>query len=1032
MRRSGRVALVGGVAGAVWLYSYYWSRHSSRGNSTGETVGFAKKLPSLSKKSPSTSLTDRSLRKRLFVYALTLVGGAGAVCTAALSPLLFAAWLVWKAYKTLTASTIEQLTLPDILRAMTLEEKVSMMAGSSTFAQGGCARLGVPPLKFSDGPSGARGMATMPGSILEMTVFSDLPLIGSKASFQNPNTNTRPWWIEWLQKYEPNILMLGPGTMAVCAPCGTCLAATFDPSLATEMGKIIARDCRSKGAHILLGPTLNLTRTPTGGRNFEAFGEDPFLAAAFGTEWVLGAQSVPGVAACVKHFACNEFERFRFHVDCQVPPEAMHELYLRHFEMVIKDSNVACVMTGYNKVNGVYACSSEYLLKTVLRKSWGFEGVVMSDWGGTHDLKLSSEADALDLEMPGPPYVRGKALLKAVRNGDIKEADIDAHVLRLLTLTERVRGVGPGVKCTHEWEGPANSTDADIAMLRKTSRDAIVLLKNEAQALPVPSTTPLIVTLFGPNACNYSATGGGSVETLPPTPSTLVESMSHALPGATLKLVSGKHIGLETASSDHFGRFLVEVFATPNKMDVDEVCLGSVSLDVGKMFCPTLSIITWSLLSSHVFPTAKWDACGVKVSTKLKAQPGPEVSRVANHTFSLTASGPARLSVDGKVVCETPSRTAYETDPNTFGWSLFSFGSKPVVGTVQLDDCFDHDVVIEWAAHRGFVSEKMAEGWESNMQGREGCPFAFELKHCSETISKQVQEDVKAAARDSQYCIAAVGRQCIDETEMIDVASMELDSGQLDLIKAMTSSTRGKTVVLLNAGSPVSVEAFIDDIDACCMVWFGGQEGTNAIADVLSGAVVPSGKLPFTVPRKFEDNPTFTEDGARFPGTKDLVARFDENLDVGYRFYDRPENRTKVRFPFGFGLSYTTFSVKFLYMSPNHVDLIHFHDEEYLSILTLKVRCTVRNEGTCRGAEVVQVYMGSASPKQGRPLKEFVGFAKVWLDPGESQFVDIPVNLRRAVEHYSGDHWVVETGSYDVYVGTSVQQSRWAGSVGVY
>lgn len=267
---------------------------------------------------------------------------------------------------------------------------------------------------------------------------------------------------------------------------------------------------------------------------------------------------------------------------------------------------------------------------------------------------------------------------------------------------------------------------------------------------------------------------------------------------------------------------------------------------------------------------------------------------------------------------------------------------------------------------------------------------------------------------------------------MFDVASMTLDDGQLRLIKAMnSSSTRGKKVVLLNAGSPVSVEAFIEDVDACCMVWFGGQEGTNAIADILSGVHAPSGKLPFTIPRRFEDNPTFTADGSRFPGTADLIARFDENLSVGYRFYDHPQNRTKVRYPFGFGLSYTTFSVKFLYMSPTHVNLVHLHADD-ADPCDFKVRCTVRNEGSCTGAEVVQVYIGPASPKAGRPLKEFAGFEKVWLDPGESKLIDLTINLKRVLEHYDENKWQVERGSYDVFVGTSIVQSRWAGSVNIF
>eukprot|EP00945_MAST-04E_sp_MAST-4E-sp1_P001259 g1259.t1 len=978
---------------------------TGEGTVAGETVVqlalqvcFALNPPRRTRKAPAS----RSLRKRLFMYVGSLAAALGGL---AASPFVLLYVCALKAYKCFACPRMERLTAEETVKKMTLEEKVYMMGGSSTFAMGGCPRLGVPPVKFTDGPSGARGMATMPLSLLELGVFSDLPLISGKSKFQDPNTNARAWYLEVGQTQIPDILMLGPGTFSVCAPCGTCLAATFDPDMAFAIGKLIAKDTRQKGANVLLGPTLNLTRTPTGGRNFEAYGEDPFLAGRFGTEWVKGAQSVPGIAACAKHYACNEFERFRMTMDCHVDKRPLHELYLRHFEMVVKEGKVGCIMTGYNKVNGSYACSNKYLLDDVLRRSWGFDGVVMSDWYGTHDTAESAKANLLDLEMPGPPYIRGKKLVKAVKDGVVGEGDIDTHVLRLVRLTEKLRGIGPGVSLSHEAEAPAMTSKEELDTMYRAARDSIVLLKNTNGALPIQCVGPgegkTIVTLYGPNAANYT---------------------KHNCQ-AEVRVEAGKHIGLELASSTDeevkFDPFLVEVFASAAEMGHHNGCLGYITLEKGVMFCTSLSLITWSFMSSVVFPVAKWNKAGVKVSTVLKAQKGPK--KVANHTFSLSTSGPSRLSVDGNVVLEISDDFL---DADTVGWNIVSFGCKPRQVTVQLENAVDHDVVIEWAAHEGFVSEKFSYGFESQYQGvNEACPFAFELKYCSETMADTVLERVKVAAAESDYNVAVLGRKATEETEMIDVLSMELGKGQVDLLNAVALASREenrKSIVCLNAGSPVGMAGWLEKVDGVMQTWYGGQQGTGALAEILLGKVVsPSGKLPFTVPTRFEENPTYTTEGdyTRFPGNNEMVCSFEEGLDVGYRYYDKPEHQSKVLFPFGHGLSYTTFETR----------KANFEHDDANGTCTV----LVKNTGNFRGAEVLQVYVGE---KDRFPAKQLQGFLKVWLGPGEERSVAIDVNVRRAVEFFDADadKWSVSRGSvHNVFVGTSAADAEIVGSIKV-
>ena len=612
-----------------------------------------------------------SSRKKLF---LRLLGAATVISSLILIlPLsaVAACIAIYAAFRQLLKPLIKtKLTPKQALERMTLREKIKLTAGATTFTMAGCRRLGIPPVKFTDGPSGARGLATTPTSLLEWGVLADLPVISRKLQFQDPNTHSRSWVLQKLQKLVPDVLQLGPGTFAVCAPCGTALAATWSPSVVFQVGALVGRDTRSKGAHVILGPTLNLTRTPTGGRNFEAFGEDPFLGGVFGAEWVKGAQSVAGVAACAKHFVANELEHKRFVTDSVVGERALRELYLRHFQMVVESTDLACVMTGYNRVNGEYACLNYRMINDVLREEWGFAGVVMSDWGGAHDTVESIKyGTLLDLEMPGPPRVRGKKLLKAVQEGLVDEGAINQHALRLLKLTDRTRGpFGPGFSTGHEEEKPTENTVDDRHLLRKASREGIVLLKNNDNTLPLSREAQ--VCLYGPNAVKLAITGGGSVETLCPTPQTLSAALGEGLEQASVAVVSGKYAGMETADEFHFDSFTIDVFDTPASIGVKSP-LATISSQRGKYLLPTVNLATWSLFAKWFFRGAKWDEAGVRVSTTLKAKSGASPGVKSLHTFSISASGPARLSVDGTVIAKTPEN--FVDDPNVWGYTVRIF-----------------------------------------------------------------------------------------------------------------------------------------------------------------------------------------------------------------------------------------------------------------------------------------------------------------------------------------------------------------------
>lgn len=967
-------------------------------------------------------ISGRSLKKRVFLYSVSSLAVVLAVLS---SPLLLLAAVLY-GMKRLIVDRIKsmakrRLTPEEALAKMTTREKVKLTAGVTTFTMSGCARLGIPPVKFTDGPSGARGLATIPKSLLQWGLFADLPIMRNKIKFQDPNLTNRSLFLKALEPIVPDILTIGPGTFAVCAPAGTALASTWNRKIAYDIAALIGRDTRQKGAHVILGPTLNLTRTPTGGRNFEAFGEDPFLAGCFGIEWVNGAQSVPGIAACVKHFAANELEHKRFASDSIVAERPLRELYLRHFEMVVKETDVASIMTGYNKVNGTYACMNDHTIRDILRGEWGFDGVVMSDWGGAHGTVESIQSgELLDLEMPGPPRVRGKKLLSAVKTGEVPEESINMHALRLLKFIDRTRGpFGPGYPTSHEPELPSENTIDDKLLQRQAIREGLVLLKNE-DALPLPKSAS--ISLYGPNAVELAVSGGGSVETMCRTPQTLQSEMRRVFHSPSLEQVlSGKYGGMELADENRFTPFTIDVFPSALDMSNTSKSLGSFTATIGKYLLPTVNLATWSFISNPIFKGVEWNTAGVRVSTTLMRDVEAKAGETSIHTFSLAASGPARLSINGEELLSTP--TNFEEDSDVWGYNCMGFGCKEVFAELELDDSVDHVVNIEWSAHGGFLTENVQQGYLQLFQNYQVCPFGYQLKHMSSNKTAKVLAEVTERAAQTDINVVCVGRQPGDETEFKDTTSMELPDGQRELILAVAEGARtnaNKTVVLVNAGSPVDVSQWSDEVDAVMIVHFVGQEGAQGICDVLSGEYPPSGKLVYTIPKSFEDNPTYSESGHMFPGTKAKV-RFDEGLDVGYRYYDRFPD--KVAYPFGFGLSYgklTLGECSFQNQLKSVTIPLSVAQSSTGQDLVLSVH--VANQSEHNSSEVIQIYTGLDNSEVARPIKQLIGFEKVFVNAGESKMVDVRFSTKYSFEYFDERlGWTVEPGTYTIYVATSAQ-----------
>ncbi|HEY6927884.1 MAG TPA: glycoside hydrolase family 3 N-terminal domain-containing protein, partial [Steroidobacteraceae bacterium] len=371
-------------------------------------------------------------------------------------------------YKDAKAS-LEQ-RVEDLLTRLTLQEKIALMAGASAFAMHGIERLGVPELNLSDGPNGVRSNA---------------------------------------------------GAATTVFPTGSALAATWDPVLLESVGQAIAREALALHSHVMLGPNVNIQRFPLGGRNFESYSEDPYLAGRIGAGFVKGVQS-QGVGTSVKHFVANEQEADRMRGDSVVDERTLREIYLLPFEMIVKEAHPWTIMVSYNRLNGTYMSENDLLIHKILKGEWGFDGLLMSDWGAVHTTVAAANA-GLDLEMPGPPRYFGALLAQAVRNWQVEQTVVDEAARRALRLIIRC-GVLDGRRANGEL-----LSDHNRAAALSAAREAITLLQNENGTLPLDGSKLRSLAVIGPNADVPLYQGGGSAGVVPSRIATPLASLRVAL-----------------------------------------------------------------------------------------------------------------------------------------------------------------------------------------------------------------------------------------------------------------------------------------------------------------------------------------------------------------------------------------------------------------------------------------------------------------------------------------------------------------------
>ena len=676
--------------------------------------------------------------------------------------------------------------IDNALSLMTLDEKVALCHAQSKFSSPGVPRLGIPEIWWSDGPHGIR---------------------------------EEVYWDEWTGANWTN-------DSCTAFPALTSLAATFNPELSKAYGIAIGEEARYRGKDVLLGPGVNIYRTPLNGRNFEYMGEDPYLASTMVVPYIQGVQQ-NGVAACVKHFALNNQEEWRGHINVNLSDRALYEIYLPAFKAAVTEAKVWSIMGAYNQIRGQHCCHNELLLNKILKTDWKFDGVVVSDWGGVHDTRQAA-LYGLDVEMGTytdgltskakfdyKDYYLAQPFLAQIKKGEIPEAVLNDKVSRILRLIFRTnmnrnRPYGKFVSPEH------SQTALRIA------EEGIVLLKNENNILPVASEKYTSIAVIGENAVKTLTLGGGSS------------------------------------------------------------------------------------------------------SLKVKYEVSP---------------------LEGLVKIYGKDKIHY-----SMGYSSGPSAYDKVVPPVENQDSL--------------------------------------LKSAVEIASKA----------DVILFFGGLNKNQYQDCEGGDRKSYDLPFGQNRLISEILKVNKN-LVIVLTTGNAVAMP-WIKEVPAIIQNWYNGSENGNAIARVISGAVNPSGKLPFSFPVKLEDNAAHSFGKLSYPGDS-INQYYKEDILVGYRWFDT--RKIKPLFPFGYGLSYTSFGY----------GKIATDKKEYAKDETVNVTFTLKNTGTTDGYETVQIYASQPKASVIRPVKELKGFKKVFLQPGETATVTIPIRIQDlAFYDERTGNWNVEAGEF--------------------
>jgi len=872
-------------------------------------------------------------------------------------------------------------------------------------------------------------------------------------------------------------------------PAGLGLAATWNTELAGRMGSALGRDARARGVHILLGPGLNIFRSPLCGRNFEYFGEDPFLAARMAVPLVRGIQE-RGVLATLKHYACNNQEYDRHTVSSELDERTLREIYLPAFHAGVVEGGAGCVMSAYNLVNGTYCTENEFLNNRVLKGDWAFDGILMSDWGATYD-GIAAANGGLDLEMPTGAHLNS-TLLAAVQEGRVSQATIDDKVRRILRKMVQMGFLDrPQLDTSIPLADPASrQTALDIA------RESLVLLKNNGPVLPLAKDQHKSITVIGDNGHPGVPAGGGSSYTTPIQPLSVLDGMRQLagpnysithlptpyLPYIAFETVDQAGVAQPGFSAAYFPNrnldgeprirridreiafdwgdgspdpslpangFSVRWTSRMTVEQTGSIRFESRSDDGIRVYLDGTPVlddwsdhsarpIVWSVdvSAGQVYElTVEYYENTGKAAVDLSARVNPNQGALLEHLDQQGSAKPGLLAeyFNNRQLSGTPAYVRLDAEVN-FEWG----GASPAPGV------FADGFSVRWSGRirfaepgkyqfntrsddgiRLYLDGKLLIGdWSEHAARSSGAPVSVEAgRNYALTIEYyEGSGDAVAqfswwpvflsdAVRTSDIVIVCAGFDSRSEGEGFD-RTFSLPGGQSAMI-AEVAAADSQTIVVLFGGGAMETEGWLGAVDAVVHAWYPGENGGKAIAEVLFGEVNPSGKLPATFEERWEENPVYPHYQAPSGG----ATYYAEGVFVGYRGFDRLG--VEPLFPFGFGLSYTSFEYSDLEIAPGNS----------MTGRRVQISFSIKNKGTRMGAEVAQVYLEPPPSPVERPVRELKGFAKVVLQPGETRRVTVGID-QDSLSYFDAvaGGWKTVAGPYGVAVGASSRDLRLRGA----
>ena len=789
----------------------------------------------------------------------------------------------------------------EIVKQMTLEEKIAYIGGYESWYVREIPRLGLPAVRMADGPQGVRN-----------------------------------------------------NTKSTLYPSGVAAAATWDTDLIEQMGVSLGKDSRARGVHILLGPGANIYRSPLCGRNFEYFGEDPYLAGEIATAYIKGVQS-QGVMACIKHFAGNNQEWDRHSVSSDIDERTLNEIYFPAFEKAVKEAKVATIMTSYNLLNGTHASESKYLNQEVLRDQWNFGGFVMSDWTSCYS-PTNVIRWGVDLEMPYAKCLKPELIKSLVEQGVLDERALDVKCQNII---QTIFAFEFDKREQLDKSLPENNPECD-AVAHELSRAAIVMLKNENNFLPFKKGK---VVVCGPNS-DKIVTGGGSGFVTPLMACSVAEGMQNID-----KKIKSTH--LPVAKYELPGVVYADKALTKQGIDAEYYTNIKLEGTPAHKFISDKVTINENVFGAHN------DMVGV--STRHTFYYKADADKL--YSFTLNSNDGHRMYLNGKKVMDKWGR---ESNQSTY--MLLEFKAGEV-----------YEFVVEHVNRGGSISV--------------GTIFQPAIVEDEATVK---------ALSETECVVVCLGHNNFTEKENSD-RTFELPQGQLDYLNMVLKYNKN-VVVVLNGGGGIEMAPWMNEVKAVLMAWYPGQQGGLAVSEIITGKISPSGKLPISIEEKIEDNPcsaNYHENVDRIRSKKinpHARVEYREGLFVGYRGYEK--NGVKPLFPFGFGLSYSTFDY-------SNINIVK-DGKEFV------VNFDVKNTGKVAAAEVAQVYVGDDECSLVRPAKELKGFGKVMLQPGESKTVSVRLG-EEAFRFYDPilRKWIVEPGAFTVHVGASSADIRLTGKLNV-